>query len=85
MAQFLGIHDVNDLLVDTTKELAGDPWEAYKTVCAAHNCKPLHVHFNKSVGKAFCVTEANASTDVQAAHDDANLKLQDLIEVELSE
>jgi hypothetical protein len=85
MPQFLGIHDTNDILIDTSKPLDGDPWEAYKKSCVLHNCKPLHVHSNKSVGKAFCVTEASSAEEVRAAHEDINLKLQDLIEVEFSE
>lgn len=85
MAQFLGIHDTNDVFIDSSKDIEGDPWEAYKKACAAHNCKALHVHFSRSVGKAYCVTEATSAEDVQAAHDDANLKLLEVFEVELSE
>jgi hypothetical protein len=85
MAQFLGIHDTNDVLIDESKPIEGDPWEVYKKSCVQHNCKPLHVHHNKSVGKAFCITEASSAEEVQAAHDEANLKLKELIEVELSE
>lgn len=82
MAQFLGIHEG----IDTDpQQTGGDPWEDYKSACPKHDCTPLHVHFNTSSGRAFCVTEANSADDVRAAHEEANIPIKEVIEVEYAD
>lgn len=85
MAQFLGIH-AGEMFVDESKKSEdADPWEDYKAACASRGCKPLHVHFNMEAGRAFCITEASSAEEVQAAHTDANLVVQEVIEVEYAQ
>lgn len=85
MAQFLGIHE-GEMFIDNTKNTeSDDPWALYKEACDNRGCKALHVHFNMDAGRAFCITEASSSEEVQAAHTDANLNLKEVIEVETTD
>jgi hypothetical protein len=85
MAQFLGIHE-GEMFIDNSKASEGDdPWEGYKAACAAKGLKALHVHYNMDDKRAFCLTEANSAEEVLAAHEDANLTIKEVIEVETAE
>lgn len=80
MAQFLGIHGPDSIIDEAIK--SEDPWQDYKAACTSHGCQALHVHYNPEMGRGFCVTEAGSPDQVQAAHTAANLRVQEIIEVQ---
>jgi len=82
MALFIGVHDNGAPMPDEEMQ-AG--WKAYKAACANHGCEPIRAHVNAGKGKAFCLTEASSSDEVQAAHDEAKVPLVDVIEVKILE
>lgn len=82
MPQFLGIHDLGAPTDNATVE---DGWSKYKKACSNHECRPLHVHYNVDAGRAFCVTEAESADQVQAAHDEAEVPLKEVLEVKFAE
>jgi hypothetical protein len=82
MALFIGVHDMGSPTTD--QELMAS-WQTYKTACANHNCKPVRAHLNAAKGKGFCLTEANSEAEVQAAHDEAKVPVNEIIEVEVIE
>jgi hypothetical protein len=82
MALFMGVHNMGSPMPAENLKAS---WEAYKAACTIHNCKPVRSHMNASKGKAFCLTEAASEADVQAAHAEAKVPVNEIIEVEVSE
>jgi hypothetical protein len=82
MALFLGVHDMGQAMTD--EQMKGS-WEAYKAACDKRGCKGLRAHINAGQGKAYCLTEASSSNDVQAAHDDAQVPVKEIVEVQIVE
>jgi len=78
MPMFLGVHDMGGSVED---EAVRASWEAYKTACQAAGCKPTHAHYNAQNGKAYCLTEADSADQVQKAHNDAQVPVNEVFEV----
>ena len=78
MAIFLGLHNLpeeaNDGMVEAN-------WSAYKAACAKKGLSAEHVHYNATFGKAYCVTIAESVDQVQEAHDEAGVPVDQIIEV----
>jgi hypothetical protein len=87
MATFLGVHGTKDSgpPPGMSPDMLKQGWEDYKAASTKMGCKPLHVHANFEKGRAFCVTEANSADEVQKAHDEAHVPLEEIIEVETLE
>ena len=82
MALFLGMHDMGG---PSTDEETQANWSKYKAAAGKRGSKGLRVHYNSAKGKAFCLTEADSEDQVRAAHQDANIPLNDVLEVNISE
>lgn len=78
MALFIGIHNMGGPVSD---EAVANNWESYKAACTSLGCSPKHAHSNAGQGKAFCLTEADTADLVQKAHDNANVPVNEIIEV----
>lgn len=79
MATFLGVHDMNGPMED---QAVTKNWEAYKASCLKMGLSPKHAHTSAQRGKAFCITEADSADLVQKAHDDAQVPVNEIIEVQ---
>jgi hypothetical protein len=82
MATFLGIHDMGGGMPD---DKAKGSWEAYKAACDKLGSSAMHVHYSAEKGRAFCLTEAATADDVQKAHDEAGVPVNEILEVQTSE
>jgi hypothetical protein len=78
MATYLGTHDMGGSVTD---DQIKSSWETYKTACGKHGCTPMHAHSSAESGRAYCITEANSAGDVQKAHDDAGVAVNEILEV----
>ena len=78
MGTFLGIHDKG---ASVTDDEAVASWTAYKTAATAMGCTPKHSHYSAEKGKGFCVTEANSAEEVQKAHDNAKVPVNEIYEI----
>lgn len=78
MATFLGVHDMGGTVTD---DAISQNWEKYKAECVKAGLSPKHAHSSAATGKAFCVTEAKSADEVQKAHDDAGVPVNEIIEV----
>jgi hypothetical protein len=78
MALFLGIHNMSG---PTEDEAITGNWEKYKAACKDLGCSPVRAYSSGGAGKAFCVTEAESADMVQKAHDQANVPINEIIEV----
>ncbi|MBI2515179.1 DUF4242 domain-containing protein [Candidatus Wolfebacteria bacterium] len=77
MALFLGVHDLN-------KDM-GDGWAGYKKACEELGCHALHAYSNDEKKVGYCVTEASSADGVRKAHENADISLEDVFEVNRSE
>jgi hypothetical protein len=78
MALFMGIHDMGGTVaVDAVVQ----NWDKYKEACVEMGCTPQHAHYNAGQGKAFCITEADSADTVQKAHDNANVPVNEILEI----
>ena len=77
MALFLGVHDL--------KKNMGSGWEGYKKACAEVGCRAIHAYSNNERKVGYCVTEASSADEVRKAHENANISLEDVFEVNRSE
>ena len=82
MALFLGVHEGGELLSEDDVKTS---WDRYKNACGNHNCRPLRSHYNAEQGRAFCVTEAESAQNVEAAHQEAEVPLKEVIAVKIIE
>ncbi len=78
MALFMGIHDMGG---EATDEAIEQSWSAYKEACVKLGCSPQHAHYNASLGRAYCITEADSADMVQKAHDDAQVAVSEVLEI----
>ena len=78
MAVFMGIHKIPaDMTADQVKEGYGK----YKTAATAKGLTPRHANFSMEKGFAYCETEAASAQEVRDAHADAEIPLEDVVEV----
>ena len=73
-----GIHDMGGSV--PANDVSSN-WEAYKSACGTLGCKPIRAHYNAEQGKAYCVTEADSADQVQKAHDEAKVPVNEILEV----
>ncbi len=84
MAQFLGVHKTADIGVTTDKE-AADGFHKYKDAAAEMGLNATHAHYSLEKGFAYCVTEADSVDQVKEAHANANVPLEDVVEIKTIE
>lgn len=77
MALFLGVHDL--------KKDMGSGWAGYKAACKELGCRAIHAYSNDEKKVGYCVTEAASLDEVRRAHENANIPLEDVFEVDRSE
>ncbi len=78
MATFLGVHDMGSGISD---DMVQQNWDKYKAACVKAGLGAKHAHASAERGKAFCITEADRADQVQKAHDDAGVPVNEIIEV----
>ncbi len=78
MALFIGIHNMGNAMTD---EMVKQTWESYKAACSKLGCSAKHAHASAEQGRAFCLTEADSADMVQKAHDEANVPVNEVLEV----
>ncbi len=78
MATFVGIHDMGGSMTD---DQAQATWEKYKAACDKLGYSGLHVHYSGEKGRSFCLTEAPTADEVQKAHDEAQIPVNEILEV----
>lgn len=77
MALFMGVHDLS-------KDMGGG-WEGYKKACDELGCRAVHAYTNDEKKMGYCVTDASSIDKVRQAHNNADIPLEDLFEVNRSE
>ena len=77
MALFFGVHDL--------KKNMGNGREGYKKACTEVGCRAIHAYSNDVKKVGYCVTEALSVDEVRKAHENANIPLEDVFEVNHSE
>jgi hypothetical protein len=82
MSVFIGVHDMGSSVTDGRIEKS---WETYKAACTKLGCTPLTAYSSAEKGKAFCVTEASSAGEVQKAHDEAGVPINEILEVKVLE
>jgi len=80
MAQFLGVHKISDTGTVTDQESA-DAFHKYQDAARKMGLNATHVHYSLEKGFAYCITEAQSADQVRKAHANANIPLDDVIEV----
>ncbi len=78
MATFLGVHDMGS---EQPEENMTGSWEAYKAACTKLGLNANHAYINASKGRAYCLTDAVSADEVQKAHDEAGVPINEIIEV----
>ena len=80
MTQFLGVHKMADIDAMTDQE-AADSFSKYKEATSKMGLNATHVHYSLEKGFAYCITEAESADKVREAHANADIPLEDVIEV----
>ena len=84
MAQFLGVHKTGDIGAMTDQE-AIDGFHKYKEAASKMGINATHAHYNLEKGFAYCITEAQSADQVRQAHANAQMPLEDVIEIKTVE
>lgn len=82
MATFMGFHDMGG---SSDEDSIKSSWEKYKESCSKMGLKAQHAHYSADKGRAYCVTEASSADEVQKAHDDAGVPINEILEIQTSE
>jgi len=78
MAIFLGVHKLGPGMDDT--EIA-EGFGKYKEKAVAKGLRPIGAVYSIEKGFAYCQTEAESAEVVRQAHQEAEIPLEDVIEV----
>ncbi len=84
MAQFLGVHKTADIGTVTDQD-ATSSFHKYKDAAAKMGLNATHAHYSLEKGFAYCVTEAESADKVREAHANAEIPIEDVIEVKTVE
>ena len=84
MAQFLGVHKTDQIGVTGDQE-AVNGFHKYKEAAAKLGLAAMHAHYSLERGFAYCLTEAETADQVREAHANAQIPLEDVIEVKTVE
>ena len=84
MAQFLGVHKTSDIGAMTDED-AANGFHKYKEAAAKMGLNATHAHYSLEKGFAYCLTEAQSADQVRQAHANAEIPLEDVIEVKTIE
>ena len=84
MAQFLGVHKTGDMGAMTDED-ATNGFHKYKEAAAKMGLNATHAHYSLEKGFAYCLTEAQSADQVRQAHANAEIPLEDVIEVKTIE
>ncbi len=82
MATFLGVHDMGKAMTDDEIKSV---WDSYKAACDKLGCSGMHVHYSGEKGRSYCLTEADSADEVQKAHDEAKVPVNEILEVKTLE
>lgn len=77
LALFLGVHKFENLGETEVQE----GWEKYKQSATATGLRTLGAVVSLEKGFAYCQTEAESADQVRAAHQSAEIPLEDVVEV----
>lgn len=77
MALFLGVHKFEGL----SEAEVHEGWEKYKQSATSAGLRPLSAVVSLEKGFAYCQTEAESADQVRAAHQSAEIPLEDVVEV----
>lgn len=78
MALFLGVHKLEKGM--TVKE-AEEGFERYKASARSTGLNPISTVVSLEKGFAYCQTEADSAQQVKDAHEEAEIPIEDVIEV----
>ena len=75
---FMGKHKLQEGMTQADAE---EGWVKYKAAAQKKGLKPLHANLSVEKGFAYCETEAPSAQAVRDAHSEAEIPLEDVIEV----
>ncbi len=78
MSIYLGVHKFPK---ETKDEDIKENWEKYKKSAEKMGLKTINAVLNADMGLAYCFTEAGSTDQVKKAHSNANVPIEDVIEV----
>lgn len=78
MTVFLGVHKLPS---DATDATATEGFAKYKEKARAKGLTPLSAVYSLEKGFAYCQTEAENADQVRKAHEEAEIPLEDVIEI----
>lgn len=82
MALFLGVHKITS---GVTKDTIQHGYQTYKQSAQGMGLKTLGAVYSMEKGFAYCQTEANSKEEVRKAHENVQIPLEDVIEVQAVE
>jgi len=80
MSQFLGVHKMKTIGVGSDQKSVS-AFRKYQKEARKIGLNATHVHYSLEKGFAYCITEAQNAEQVRKAHANANIPLDDVIEV----
>ena len=78
--QFLGVHKMKTIGVGSDQKSVR-AFRKYQEAARKIGLNATHVHYSLEKGFAYCITEAQNAEQVRKAHANANIPLDDVIEV----
>ncbi len=82
MPRFIGKHTFTP---GATEEQVKENWEKYKTAAEAKGLKTIHALYSREKGFAYCETEAASTQEVEQAHKDAGVPVDEVIQMGIME
>lgn len=79
MALFLGIHKVPQ---EAQESEIAEGYNKYKQSAQNMGLKPLGAVYSMAKGFAYCQTEANSAEEVRKAHENVQIPLEEVVEVQ---
>lgn len=82
MPVFLGVHKLTPGMQEADVQKG---WEDYKVSATTAGLRPISAVVSVEKGFAYCQTEAQSADQVRAAHANASIPLEDVVEVKTLE
>lgn len=79
MPLFLGVHKITG---EVTEDTIQQGYQTYKQSAQGMGLKPLGAVYNMEKGFVYCQTEANSKEEVRKAHENVQIPLEDVVEVQ---
>jgi len=81
MKTFLGVHNAKE--AGLSHDQIANSFKSYKEAASKSGITAQHAYYSEEKGFAYCITEANSEEEVRKAHQEANIPLEDVVEVEI--